>query len=342
MEEHINSYKLEQDNKVFIFSTCILGNLVRLSCESSDGKKFKRDFTVEQLKQIDEIFNFVQEPHDATEFIDETLRNQKVGVIDEIDNFKIVFYIVTNGNTKRIDISLREPNTQIFDSSYKSNDFLQQANFQNSQLKNIMENPNVPKDEIEAILNASYGEPSPEEKELNKYFENIETNANNTNSYNTNINQYMPNTNSDENNNNFQLNEFLEMNNKNIIESINKAGTSSIMNTFENSTNEYNQSLNNQLNSPIINNPQIENQFKPPTIGPVNNNINQIVHSPYLEGTEEQKPIIYPLSPIMQNNNNPQLDFNQNILSSPIISPSRQKEQKIEDNNDFNEEIKKL
>jgi hypothetical protein len=342
MEEHINSYKLEQDNKVFIFSTSIIGNSVRLSCESSDGKKFKRDFTIEQLKQINEIFNFVKEPNDATKFIDETLRNQKVGVVNEIDNIKIVFYISTNGNTNMIELSLREPNTQIFDSSYKSNDFLQQANFQNSQLKNIMENPNVPKDEIEAILNASYGEPSPEEKELNKYFENIETNANNTNSYNTNINQYMPNTNSDENNNNFQLNEFLEMNNKNIIESINKAGTSSIMNTFENSTNEYNQSLNNQLNSPIINNPQIENQFKPPTIGPVNNNINQIVHSPYLEGTEEQKPIIYPLSPIMQNNNNPQLDFNQNILSSPIISPSRQKEQKIEDNNDFNEEIKKL
>ena len=342
MEEHINSYKLEQDNKVFIFSTSIIGNSIRLSCESSDGKKFKRDFTIEQLKQINEIFNFVKEPNDATKFIDETLRNQKVGVVNEIDNIKIVFYISTNGNTNMIELSLREPNTQIFDSSYKSNDFLQQANFQNSQLKNIMENPNVPKDEIEAILNASYGEPSPEEKELNKYFENIETNANNTNSYNTNINQYMPNTNSDENNNNFQLNEFLEMNNKNIIESINKAGTSSIMNTFENSTNEYNQSLNNQLNSPIINNPQIENQFKPPTIGPVNNNINQIVHSPYLEGTEEQKPIIYPLSPIMQNNNNPQLDFNQNILSSPIISPSRQKEQKIEDNNDFNEEIKKL
>ena len=342
MEEHINSYKLEQDNKVFIFSTSIIGNSVRLSCESSDGKKFKRDFTIEQLKQINEIFNFVKEPNDATKFIDETLRNQKVGVVNEIDNIKIVFYISTNGNTNMIELSLREPNTQIFDSSYKSNDFLQQANFQNSQLKNIMENPNVPKDEIEAILNASYGEPSPEEKELNKYFENIETNANNTNSYNTNINQYMPNTNSDENNNNFQLNEFLEMNNKNIIESINKAGTSSIMNTFENSTNEYNQSLNNQLNSPIINNPQIENQFKPPTIGPVNNNINQIVHSPYLEGTEVQKPIIYPLSPIMQNNNNPQLDFNQNILSSPIISPSRQKEQKIEDNNDFNEEIKKL
>jgi len=173
MEEHINSYKLEQDNKVFIFSTSIVGNLVRLSCESSDGKKSKRDFTMEQLKQIDEIFNFVQEPHDATKFIDETLRNQKVGVIDEIDNFKIVFYIATSGNTKRIDLSLREPSTQIYEASYKSNDFIQQANYQNSELTNIFENPNVPKNEIEAILNASFGEPSPEEKELNKYFENI-------------------------------------------------------------------------------------------------------------------------------------------------------------------------
>ena len=340
MEEHINSYKLEQDNKVFIFSTSIVGNLVRLSCESSDGKKSKRDFTMEQLKQIDEIFNFVQEPHDVTKFIDETLRNQKVGVIDEIDNFKIVFYIATNGNTKRIDLSLREPSTQIYDTSYKSNDFIQQANYQNSELTNIFENPNVPKNEIEAILNASFGEPSPEEKELNKYFENIEPNTNNANSYNTNINQYMPSTNLDENNNNFHINEFLEMNNKNILESIQKAETSSIMNTFENSTNEYNQSLNNQLNSPIINNAPIGHQFEPPTIGPVNNNINQLLHSPhtpYIERSEEHKNIIYPSSPIMHNNNN-----NNNLYSTPIISPTKQKEQKIEVNNDINEEIKKL
>ena len=341
MEEHINSYKLEQDNKVFIFSTSIVGNLVRLSCESSDGKKSKRDFTMEQLKQIDEIFNFVQEPHDVTKFIDETLRNQKVGVIDEIDNFKIVFYIATNGNTKRIDLSLREPSTQIYDTSYKSNDFIQQANYQNSELTNIFENPNVPKNEIEAILNASFGEPSPEEKELNKYFENIEPNTNNTNSYNANINHYMPNTNLDENNNNFHINEFLEMNNKNILESIQKAETSSIMNTFENSTNEYNQSLNNQLNSPIINNAPIGHQFEPPTIGPVNNNINQLLHSPhtpYIERSEEHKNIIYPSSPIMHNNNN----NNNNLYSTPIISPTKQKEQKIEVNNDINEEIKKL
>ena len=339
MEEHINSYKLEQDNKVFIFSTSIVGNLVRLSCESSDGKKSKRDFTMEQLKQIDEIFNFVQEPHDATKFIDETLRNQKVGVIDEIDNFKIVFYIATSGNTKRIDLSLREPSTQIYEASYKSNDFIQQANYQNSELTNIFENPNVPKNEIEAILNASFGEPSPEEKELNKYFENIEPNTNNANSYNTNINQYMPSTNLDENNNNFHINEFLEMNNKNILESIQKAETSSIINTFENSTNEYNQPLNNQLNSPIINNPQIGHQFEPPTIGPVNNNINQILHSPhtpYIERSEEHKNIIYPSSLIMHNNNN------NNLYSTPIISPTKQKEQKIEVNNDINEEIKKL
>jgi len=342
MEEHINSYKLEQDNKVYIFSTSIVGNSVRLSCETSDGKKFKRDFTIEQLKQIDETFNFIQEPHDATKFIDEALRNHKVGVADEIDNFKIVFYIETNGNTNRIEISLKEPNVQIFDSSYKSNEFLQQTNFQNSELTNIIENTSVPKNEIEAILNASYGEPSPEEKDLNKYFENNESNTNNTNSYNTNINQYIPNTDTDENSNNFQLNEFLEMNNKNIIESITKAEASSIMNTFENSSNEYNQSINNQLNSPIINNPQIGDQFEPPTIGIVNNNVNQILPSPYIEHAEEQKPIIYPSSPSMHNNNNQQIDFNPNILSTPIISPTKQKEQKFEENNDITEEIKKL
>ena len=343
MEEHINSYKLEQDNKVFIFSTSIVGDLVRLTCESSDGKKLKKDFTIEQLKQIDQVFNLIKEPHDATKFIDETLRKQKVGVIDEIDNIIMIFYIDTNGNTNRIEIPLRESNTQMFDPSYKSNDFLQQANYQNLPLTNIIDNPNVPKNEIEAILNASYGEPSPEEKELNKYFENIEQNNNNEHSYNTNTNQYMSNENTNENSNNFQLNEFLEMNNKNILESIQKAEASSIMNTFENSTNEYEQSLNDHLNSPIINDPQIGHQFDPSNLGPINNNINKILHSPYVEPAEDQKPTIYPSSPIIHNNNNSlQLDLNQNILSTPVINQSKQEEQKIEENNDINERIKQL
>ena len=109
METSTNSYQLNQGKKEYIFSTSIVGNKIRISCQNTNdinSKKYSRDFTMEQFREIDDLFNFIKTPHHASEYIDRVLRNQKVGINDENGEVIINFYIKTDGLTHRIDIPL--------------------------------------------------------------------------------------------------------------------------------------------------------------------------------------------------------------------------------------------
>ena len=109
METSTNSYRLNQGKKEFILSTSIIGNKIRISCQNTNNinnKKHSRDFTMEQFREIDDLFNFIKTPHHASEYIDRVLRNQKVGINDENGEVIINFYIKTDGLTHRIDIPL--------------------------------------------------------------------------------------------------------------------------------------------------------------------------------------------------------------------------------------------
>ena len=336
METHTNSYKLEQGNKLFIFSISIIGNSLRMSCQNTssiDNKKYYRDFTIEQLRQIDSIFNFLTNSYQASEYIDKALRKQKVGIIEKNGKVIITFYITSNGITHQIEIPLGDPTSSTFNNSAfetSGNQFLQTGNVANFDPLSAIQTSNTQQNDIEAILKASFGEPSPEEKELNKYFENID----NTNLQETNINQ-------------FNTNGFLETRNINSnanIQNIQNVETPPIIGPVNNSLNQYIQSINILQRSPIINTQQYGHQFDSvQNIGQVNNNKNQFLNSiqnissPYRGSGENNKPIISPSSPIINSNNQYIYNQNQKIILSPN-SPS----QKIEENKNINEQIKKL
>ena len=328
MEEHINSYKLEQNNKEYIFSTSIVGNKMRMSCQNSKGKKFYRDFTVEQLKQIDDIFNFIKTPHHASEYIDKALRKEKVGVSEDNGKIKLSFYITTKGMTHLIEIPLGDPSS--FNTA-NEHQFLQTENIQN------YEQANTPNNEVEAILKASFGEPNPEEQELNKYFENID--IQNAQAFGSNINQYMPN--SDLNQNNFDINQFMGNANKNVNINISQSpnqymqgvDTIPIIGPVDDSVNKYMTTVNIVQNSPIMNNPQYGHHFETPM-----NNNNQVLSSPFNE-IKGHKLAITPSTPAMHKEPQSAFNQNQNIISTPIISSPRQR---TEENDNIDEQIKQL
>ena len=325
-ETHINSYKLDQGNDKYIFSTSIIGNSLRMTIQKSNdisNKKFYRDFNIEQLKQINDIFNFLKEPHQASIYIDKILRNQKVGVTEEDGKIKITFYITTDGITRQIDITLGESNTinfnkPILESNGKQILFLE--NNSNYQPVNININSNAPKNDIETILKASFGEPSPEENELNKYFENIDINTKNNiniNSYETNINQYIPNSNLNENN--FNINQFLGTTNTN-IQYMNNIETPPIFTSVENSTNKYMTSMNVVQSSPIISNQQFVHTLEStPNIELINNN--QILHTPFKEQYEKNKSFSSTSNQNINNNNQYVFSPSQYIVSTPMNHP---------------------
>ena len=102
MESSVNLYNLNQKGKEYILKISIVGNNLRLSCKSllNPNIKFIRDYSVENLKQIDKVFNPIQTPFEALELIDKTLKKQKVQVKEEVDIIKLNFFL--NPNKMRV------------------------------------------------------------------------------------------------------------------------------------------------------------------------------------------------------------------------------------------------
>jgi hypothetical protein len=101
---------LEQNNKDYILTTSIIDNELKISCENKEDPTliYSRTFTIEAFQKIDEIFKIIKTPLDAIKWIDEALKVQKVGIIDEASSFILKFVITTKGITNQIDIPLNK------------------------------------------------------------------------------------------------------------------------------------------------------------------------------------------------------------------------------------------
>ena len=104
MESNINKYKLEQNGKEYALTTSILGNRLRLSCKNVVNQyiKFTRDFTLEDLKQLDKIFNVLSTPYQALEYFDNILKNDGAEVVDSKDWSKRRFAYEIGGFTEGV------------------------------------------------------------------------------------------------------------------------------------------------------------------------------------------------------------------------------------------------
>ena len=114
MESKVNDYQLRQGDKVYVFSTSIVENAVRLSCKNASGKIFSRDFSVLDINSIDPIFNEIKSENEAVKFIDKALNVHKVGVTEDSGVIKIIFYVTTKGIIHTIEIPLGESGKNAF------------------------------------------------------------------------------------------------------------------------------------------------------------------------------------------------------------------------------------
>ena len=246
MESNINTYKLDQEDKEYIFSTSIVGNKLRMACKNSssvNNKKYTRDFTIEQLHKIDKIFSVLTSPLEALDYIDKALNNQKVGVSEENGIIKITFYITTKGVTNQIEIPL-------------SDSILQPENVEHFESSNYLGNPVVEQNNIDNLINSAFSQNNQMIGAEHNYFSQIEN-------YNTNSNIYEnnPTTNS------FDINQFIQSDNSN-IDSINQyfqyneQGASILENNtqYNYDSNQFLQAFQNNGN---INNNQYGFESKP-------------------------------------------------------------------------------
>ena len=212
MEKNTSTYKLEQNGKVYMFSTSLVGDNIRLSCKNSSSpknKKYSRDFTIENLRKLDKLFNVLKTPIQAIQYIDEALRQQKVGVTEENNGIKITFYITTKGITNQIDIPLGDMNSMMNTSN--GNEYL----YQNEKIENYEIN-NAPQ-EInyeQYFQNVEYNQDI-----QNTPIENVDYNQYTTTNIESNTNIYTPEQNYQENTNTeFDVNKYFSDTNTNTAE----------------------------------------------------------------------------------------------------------------------------
>ena len=191
MESNINTYRLNQGKKEYIFTTSVVGDQLRMSCKNSsneNNKKYTRDFTIEQLHQIDELFRFIKTATQASEYIDKALGKQKVRVSEENGFLKIIFYINTNGITNQIDIPLGSSDSTILESN--GNQYLQEGNILNYGSSNYFgEQVGGQDNNLDSLLNSAYAQNgqiiTSDVKDTNQYFSQFD-NYSNENNYNQN------------------------------------------------------------------------------------------------------------------------------------------------------------
>ena len=279
MESKINTYRLNQGNKEYIFITSIIENKLRMKCQNSSNginKKYIRDFTIEQLHQIDEIFRFLENVSQASDYIDKALGKQKVRVSEINGIINIIFYITTNGITNQIDIPLSSSDSLVFES--KENKFSQEGNIQNYDISNYLGTSPGGQDDIESLLNSAFTQNNqiitPDEQNINQYFSQI-GNYSNENIYepNSNINNYKNQSNNYENPPiigavNDEYNQYFQsyQNDNGIKDFQNLVNNEQFTQNYE--SNEF---IENYKNIESINNNQIQNFESKPYIGPVEN-----------------------------------------------------------------------
>ncbi len=175
MEPSTNDYQLKQSGKEYRFSTSVVGSSIRLSCKDPAGKLYSKDFTVSDLKSIDQIFNEIKSENDAIDYIDKALRIHKVGVREEEGSIKIIFYVSSGGVLNQVEIPLG-----LTDSGASGKNLTSE----NKVLVNDVESPNTQSESAPHI--------GPVTEDSQNQFTNIKIQTAQTGSTITNPPKYLP------------------------------------------------------------------------------------------------------------------------------------------------------
>ena len=194
METNVNTYNLSQDGKQFLLQSSLIGNRLRLSCKSVSNQKIKfvREFTIEELKQLDKIFSSITTPYEALQCFDTIMKNQKVSISESFEVINIKFYIKTEEEEHQMELPFIEEYT----SSTKNENII--TDFQNLNLNNLNTtetgysnyDTNINIENIDTTYNIPITSTTYENASDN-YLQNIETS--------TTTNNIIENTNTDAN-----------------------------------------------------------------------------------------------------------------------------------------------
>ena len=132
MEQNVQKYELSQDNKQYIFSTSQLDNKLIISCSDNsipNKQIFTGEFTIEELCYISKYFTNFQSIDQIQNELNKAVETQNIGILDNPNDFQILFYLKNNDIEDEVSIPLKNKNII-------SKKFMYQSNSPNRQIQN--------------------------------------------------------------------------------------------------------------------------------------------------------------------------------------------------------------
>ena len=126
--EPASSYQLKQGDEDYIFSIILIESGVKLSCEDTKGQIYSKEYSLENIKSIDEIFSKAETNFDIVEVFDNILRNEKVRADEEGGAIQILLFIESENRQIKILLSKEgaEIGQEIKEVAYDENQIMNQ------------------------------------------------------------------------------------------------------------------------------------------------------------------------------------------------------------------------
>ena len=97
IEREITSYRLEQPNKkIYIITTSLINEKIKILCKDSDSKIFEGLFTLTDLAAISPYFQNIQKVEQVQKYLNGIIERKRVEILTNNNNILIVIHLINN------------------------------------------------------------------------------------------------------------------------------------------------------------------------------------------------------------------------------------------------------
>ena len=95
-EKNESRYQLEQDNQIYILSTSLINDKLKLVCKDSNSQKYIGEFSMNDLLILSKYFSTTRNVEQVQNYLNGIIEKQRVAIFSEENILKVTLYLVNN------------------------------------------------------------------------------------------------------------------------------------------------------------------------------------------------------------------------------------------------------
>ena len=187
IEENVQKYQLNQDNKIYILSTGLVGKNLKITCFEYQGNNtpqigYTSIFTIEQLRGADPIFHMTQDCEDVQWIFEDVILAQSIGILEGDGILDVYFYMSANGRRAKVILRLngpKKPHPPPQLKEYQNNE--ERLSRLQYDAKQLLNEQNALRRQLNSFL---------EENSINNNVNHTRSRSTNQNNYHNQLNEY--------------------------------------------------------------------------------------------------------------------------------------------------------